>query len=91
MCEAVCNRVTKATAEHVPSAHSAQEYIAEMTDTFALASWRLTMRGKELFRKPRIAALRSIMLNHWYHHPGQLSVYFRLARCTSSTSLRPQC
>jgi hypothetical protein len=22
--------------------------------------------------------LRSIMLNHWYHHRGQLSVYLRL-------------
>jgi uncharacterized damage-inducible protein DinB len=23
------------------------------------------------------ALLRSIMLNHWYHHRGQLSVYLR--------------
>ena len=23
------------------------------------------------------AVLRSIMLNHWYHHRGQLSVYLR--------------
>jgi uncharacterized damage-inducible protein DinB len=28
--------------------------------------------------KPRISVLRSIMLNHWYHHRGQLSVYLRL-------------
>jgi predicted dithiol-disulfide oxidoreductase (DUF899 family) len=27
---------------------------------------------------PRAAMLRSIMLNHWYHHRGQLSVYLRL-------------
>ena len=27
---------------------------------------------------PRVALLRSIMLNHWYHHRGQLSVYLRL-------------
>ncbi len=27
---------------------------------------------------PRISILRSIMLNHWYHHRGQLSVYLRL-------------
>ena len=25
-----------------------------------------------------ISFLRSIMLNHWYHHPGQLLVYLRL-------------
>jgi uncharacterized damage-inducible protein DinB len=23
------------------------------------------------------AALRALMLNHWYHHRGQLSVYLR--------------
>jgi uncharacterized damage-inducible protein DinB len=27
---------------------------------------------------PRIGFLRAIMLNHWYHHRGQLSVYLRL-------------
>ena len=27
---------------------------------------------------PRIGMLRSIMLNHWYHHRGQLAVYLRL-------------
>src|SRR5258708_31397837 len=31
-----------------------------------------------LFRSiPRVALLRSIMLNHWYHHRGQLTVYLR--------------
>ncbi len=60
------------------SVSSAEEYLGTMADSFASASWRLTMRGKELFSKPRIAVLRSIMLNHWYHHRGQLSVYLRL-------------
>ena len=32
---------------------------------------------RELLAVPRIALLRSIMLNHWYHHRGQLSVYLR--------------
>jgi len=44
----------------------------------ALGTWRLTLRGKEVFNKPRVGVLRSIMLNHWYHHRGQLSVYLRL-------------
>jgi len=60
------------------SVHAAEEYLGTMAEAFASASWRLTMRGEELFRKPRIAVLRSIMLNHWYHHRGQLSVYLRL-------------
>ena len=60
------------------SVEAAEEYLGTMAETFASASWRLTMRGKELFSKPLIAVLRSIMLNHWYHHRGQLSVYLRL-------------
>jgi hypothetical protein len=27
---------------------------------------------------PRVAMLRSLMLNYWYHHRDQLSVYLRL-------------
>ena len=27
---------------------------------------------------PRVAFVRAIMLNHWYHHRGQLLVYLRL-------------
>jgi uncharacterized damage-inducible protein DinB len=60
------------------SIRTAEEYLAGMTDQAAGASWRLTLRGKEIFSKPRIGVLRSILLNHWYHHRGQLSVYLRL-------------
>ena len=36
------------------------------------------MGTKEALAIPRAALLRSIMLNNWYHHRGQLSVYLRL-------------
>jgi uncharacterized damage-inducible protein DinB len=32
---------------------------------------------QELFAMPRIDFLRSVMLNHWYHHRGQLTMYLR--------------
>jgi uncharacterized damage-inducible protein DinB len=36
------------------------------------------MRGdRELLAIPRGALLRSVMLNHWYHHRGQLTTYLR--------------
>jgi len=38
-----------------------------MTEQTAQGNWRLMLREKELFSKPRIGVLRSIMLNHWYH------------------------
>ena len=35
------------------------------------------MASGRLMAVPVGALLRSIMLNHWYHHRGQLSVYLR--------------
>jgi uncharacterized damage-inducible protein DinB len=36
------------------------------------------MRGeRELFAAPRVALLRTIMLNNWYQHRGQLTMYLR--------------
>lgn len=60
------------------SVRDAEEYLSGMTEETAQARWRLMLRDRELFSKPRIVVLRSIMLNHWYHHRGQLSVYLRL-------------
>jgi uncharacterized damage-inducible protein DinB len=60
------------------SIQDAREYLAGLSDSAAAANWRMTMKGKEVFNLPRIAMLRAIMLNHWYHHRGQLSVYLRL-------------
>lgn len=44
----------------------------------AMAEWRLTKGGEELWSLPKIALARSLMFNHLYHHRGQLSVYLRL-------------
>jgi uncharacterized damage-inducible protein DinB len=60
------------------SLRTAEATLGGMSDESALEKWRLTMRGNELFAKPRVGMLRSLMLNHWYHHRGQLSVYLRL-------------
>jgi uncharacterized damage-inducible protein DinB len=39
--------------------------------------WRLSSSGREVFTIPKAGLIRSLMLNHWYHHRGQLVVYFR--------------
>jgi uncharacterized damage-inducible protein DinB len=57
---------------------TAQEYLAGLTDSTAAATWRAKAQGRELMAMPRIAMLRALLLNHWYHHRGQLSVYLRL-------------
>lgn len=42
------------------------------------AEWQMTRDGATLLALPRFRMLRSVMLNHWYHHRGQLLVYLRL-------------
>lgn len=48
-----------------------------MDDATLLATWRLMRGDRELIALPRVAFLRSVMLNHWYHHRGQLTTYLR--------------
>jgi len=60
------------------SVSEAEEYLKGMTDERARQGWRLMLKEQQIFEKPRVAVMRSIMLNHWYHHRGQLSVYLRL-------------
>lgn len=47
-------------------------------DDGLLAEWRMTHEGKTLMTMPRIEMVRSTVLNHWYHHRGELIVYLRL-------------
>lgn len=56
----------------------ATEYLGALGADQACSIWRLTLRGNEVLAMPRAAMLRSLMLNHWYHHRGQLTVYLRL-------------
>ncbi len=56
----------------------AEQYLGTVSEATVMQNWRLTSKGKEVFAIPRVALLRTVMLNHWYHHRGQLSVYLRL-------------
>jgi len=60
------------------SVKSAEDFVSTMNEATVTATWRLTAQGKELLALPRVQLVRDIMLNHWYHHRGQLSVYLRL-------------
>jgi uncharacterized damage-inducible protein DinB len=60
------------------SVQAAQEYLRGVSEPAALGTWRATANGREVMAMPRVGLLRSIMLNHWYHHRGQLSVYLRM-------------
>jgi len=57
---------------------SAREALAGASDADLLASWTLKKGGQELFTMPRIACIRTFVVNHVIHHRGQLSVFLRL-------------
>jgi uncharacterized damage-inducible protein DinB len=60
------------------NAAEARELLAKASDSDLAKIWTLTYMGKQVFSMPRTAVLRSMCLNHLYHHRGQLGVYLRL-------------
>jgi uncharacterized damage-inducible protein DinB len=68
-------------AELIPaldeSIAKAKQILGDMDDATIMATWRMMDGEREVFALPRVSLLRSIMLNHWYHHRGQLTVYLR--------------
>jgi uncharacterized damage-inducible protein DinB len=63
---------------HAQSCATVNSTVGKMDDAKLASTWTLTRNGAQIMSIPRIAFIRSIMLNHIYHHRGQLSVYLRL-------------
>ena len=60
------------------STREAHDAIASATDEQLNAIWSMTWEGQTVMTMPRVAVLRSIILNHLIHHRAQLGVYLRL-------------
>ena len=56
----------------------AKTNLAATDDAAMMQDWSFKMGGKPTMTLPRIGVYRTILLNHLYHHRGQLSVYLRL-------------
>jgi uncharacterized damage-inducible protein DinB len=56
----------------------AREGLKGASDAHLLQTWTLLAGGKTIFSMPRIAVLRSMVMNHMIHHRAQLGVYLRL-------------
>ena len=72
------NSLEEILAAYEQSYRDAEKFLQGLTDQQAGESWTLMRNGAEVWTKPRMAVIRMIMLSHWYHHRGQLSVYLRL-------------
>lgn len=56
----------------------ARSAIAGASDETLMEPWSLLAGGQEIVTMPKIAVLRSFIMNHMIHHRGQLTVYLRL-------------
>jgi uncharacterized damage-inducible protein DinB len=60
------------------SVATAREVLNGYDDAALNATWRIMAGSEEMLAVPRVWFLRNIMLNHWYQHRGQFSVYLRM-------------
>jgi uncharacterized damage-inducible protein DinB len=56
----------------------ANAFLSELSEERALATWTLKAGAQTIVSRPRIGVVRMILMNHLYHHRGQLSVYLRM-------------
>ena len=56
----------------------ARAAIAGASDAELMKPWTLLSNGTKLFSLPKVAVLRSFVLNHLIHHRAQLGVYLRI-------------
>jgi uncharacterized damage-inducible protein DinB len=56
----------------------ARKALESATDADLMQTWSLLNGGKPMFSMPRVAVIRSMVMNHMIHHRAQLGVYLRL-------------
>lgn len=61
------------------AARDARAGLSVATDTDLMATWTFKNGGQTIFSLPRVAVMRSFVMNHIIHHRGQFTVYLRLS------------
>ncbi len=57
---------------------SAAAMMQGQSDDHLMKMWRMRSPERVFFEMPRVAVIRTMIMNHTVHHRGQLSVYLRL-------------
>jgi uncharacterized damage-inducible protein DinB len=57
---------------------NAKAILAETSDETFMTDWTMRNGEQVYFTMPKVAVMRSFVMNHIIHHRGQLSVYLRL-------------
>jgi uncharacterized damage-inducible protein DinB len=71
------------------SVAAVRELLPKMDDAKLHETWRMVQGDKEVLAVPRAQFIRDIMLNHWYQHRGQFSVYLRILNVPVPASWGP--
>jgi uncharacterized damage-inducible protein DinB len=53
--------------------------LAGASDEALMKPWSLEAGGKTVLTLPKVAVLRSFVMNHMIHHRGQLAAFYRIA------------
>lgn len=51
--------------------------LAKLSDEAMMETWTMSAGDRVFLAMPRVATLRTLIMNHSIHHRGQLSVYLR--------------
>ena len=65
-------------AEFDKNVAGARKAIASAPDEQFMKSWSLLSNGKAMLTMPRVAVVRTMIMNHVIHHRAQLCVYYRM-------------
>jgi uncharacterized damage-inducible protein DinB len=65
-------------AAHDKSVKTSKEILSGLGDEGLKGMWSGKAGDTTLMTMPKTALVRAIVMNHWIHHRGQLSVYLRL-------------
>lgn len=57
---------------------SARAYVSTLDDAALKETFLMTRGEQTLLNLPKVSLIRMVMMNHSYHHRGQLAVYLRL-------------
>lgn len=80
------DEILKTLEESIATVRSA---LSQADDASMDETWRLVAGGREVLAQPRGQFLRDVMLNHWYQHRGQFSVYLRILNVPVPASWGP--
>ncbi len=81
--------VQEILGNHEKSIETVMQLLPTLDDARLMTNWSAMRDGKPVMTMPRVMFLRSIMLNHWIQHRGQLGVYLRLLGAKVPASYGP--